>query len=94
MYAVIRKYHFDPKNSEEITRLVKEVFVHMLRKTPGFASYYWMESSPGEGASLSVFQDRAGADESIRIAANFVEQHLASLLGTPEITKLDVRAHA
>src|SRR5512134_3927177 len=85
MYAVVRRYRFDPNNSEEINRRVKDAFVHLLRKTPGFEAYYWLDTGEGEGASLSVFRDKAGVEESTRIAANFVEQHLASLLGKPEI---------
>jgi hypothetical protein len=94
MYAVVRRYRFDPNNSEEINSRVRDVFVHLLRKTPGFEAYYWLDTGEGEGASLSVFRDKAGAEESIRIAANFVEQHLASLLGKPEIIQGEVHARA
>ncbi|MER7585856.1 hypothetical protein [Kitasatospora sp. NPDC097691] len=33
--------------------------------------------------STSVFEDQAGADESIRTAAGFVRDHLATLLPNP-----------
>src|SRR5512132_3056333 len=92
MYAVVRRYRFDPKNSEEIDSRIKDVFVHLLRKAPGFEAYYWLDTGEGEGASLSVFRDKAGAEESTRIPANFVEQHLASLLGKPEIIQGEVHA--
>jgi Antibiotic biosynthesis monooxygenase len=94
MYAVVRRYRFDPKNSEEINGRIKDIFVHLLRKAPGFEAYYWLDTGEGEGASMSVFRDRAGAEESTRIAANFVEKHLASLLGTPEIIQGEVHARA
>ena len=94
MYAVVRRYRFDPSNSEEIDRRIKDMFVHLLRKAAGFEAYYWLDTGEGEGASLSVFRDKAGAEESIRIAANFVEQHLATLLGKPEIIQGEVHAHA
>src|SRR5512134_4194368 len=95
MYAVVRRYRFDPNNSEEINRRVRDAFVHLLRKTPGFEAYYWLNTGEGEGASLSVFRDRAGAEESTRIAAKFVEQHLATLLGSPdEIIQGEIQAHA
>ena len=32
MYAVVRRYRFDPNNSEEINRRVRDAFVHLLRK--------------------------------------------------------------
>ncbi len=93
MHAVIRRYRFDPSNADEINRRIRDVFVHLLQKTPGFVTYYWLDTGEGEGASLSVFRDEAGAEESVRIAANFVEQHLATLLGKPEIIQGEVRTH-
>ena len=48
----------------------------------------------GEGASLSVFKDKAGADESIRIAGEFVKAQMAHLLQQkPEIIEGPVKAH-
>ena len=94
MYAVMRRYRFDPKNSEEINRRIKEVFVHLVRQSPGFVNYFWLDTGEGEGASLTVFRHKAGAEESTRMAASFVEQHLATLLGNPEIVQGEIQAHA
>ena len=94
MYAVIRRYRFDPNDSEEITNRIRDIFVHLLRKAPSFEAYYWLDTGEGEGASLSVFRDKAGAEESIRLAASFVEQHLATLLGKPEIIEGQIRVRA
>lgn len=44
MYAVIRRYQFDPKSSEEISRHIRESFIPLLRKTPGFAAYHWLDT--------------------------------------------------
>jgi hypothetical protein len=63
MFAVIRHYHFDPKNSAEVDRRVREDFVPLIKKAKGFVRYYWLDSGKGEGASVSVFNDKAGADE-------------------------------
>src|SRR6185503_1223754 len=68
MYAVIRRYQFDPKSSEEIGRLIRDGFIQLLRKTPGFVSYNWLDTGSGVGASMGVFQDKAGAQESVRLA--------------------------
>jgi hypothetical protein len=93
MYAVIRQYRFDPKSSQKIDRQVKEGFVPLIRKMPGFVAYCWLNTGEGTGASLSVFKDKAGADESIRLAADDARQHLASLLGKPEAIEGPVKAH-
>jgi hypothetical protein len=93
-FAVIRHYHFDPKNSEEIDRKVREGFVPLIRKAKGFIRYYWLDTGKGEGASLGVFSDRASADESVRLAADFVREHLSKLMTSkPEIIEGPVVAH-
>ncbi len=63
MFAVIRHYHFRPQDSAEIDKMVRENFVPLIKKAKGFVRYYWLDTGKGEGASLSVFQDKAGADE-------------------------------
>lgn len=92
MYAVIRRYKFDPNKSEEINQKIREIFVPLISKSAGFVNYYWLDTGEGEGASLSVFKDKDGADESVRSAADFVREHLASLLGNPEIIEGEVQA--
>jgi hypothetical protein len=95
MYAVVRRYHFDSKDSQEIDRQVKEEFLPIIEKAPGFVAYYWLDGGNGEGASLSVFKDREGAEESVRLAADFIKDHdLGDLMGKPEIVKGDVIAHS
>ena len=93
-FAVIRHYHFDPKNSAEIDRKVREGFVPLIRNAKGFIRYYWLDTGKGEGASFGVFRDRAGADESVRLAADFVREHLSKFMTSkPEIIEGPVVAH-
>ena len=57
-------------------------------------AYYALNTGAGEIATVSVFEDQAGADESIRMAADWVRQNLAALLpNPPEITAGEVEAH-
>ena len=94
MYAVVRHYHFKKEDSEKIDKLIQESFVPLLKASPGFVRYYWLDTGEGEGASLSVYNDKAGADESIRIAANFVKEHMSTLLAQkPEVIEGPVKAH-
>lgn len=93
-FAVIRHYHFDPKNAAEIDRLVREEFVPIIRKAPGFLRYYWLDTGSGEGASFGVFQDKAGADESVRLAADFARDRMSKLMSSkPEVIEGPVVAH-
>ena len=94
MYAAVRHYHFKPEDGEKIDKLVQESFVPLLKKSKGFVRYYWLDSGNGEGASMSVFKDKAGADESIRLAAEFVKAHLSELVTQkPEVIEGPVKAH-
>ena len=60
----------------------------------GFVRYYWLDTGAGEGASFGVFKDKAGADESVRLAADFVRTKMATLLRQkPEIIEGPIKAH-
>jgi hypothetical protein len=94
MFAVIRHYHFDPKNSAEIDRRIQDDFVPIVKKTNGFVRYYWLDTGKGEGASVGVFKSKAGADESVHLAADYVKEHLSKLLNQkPEIIEGPIKAH-
>ena len=94
MFAVVRHYHFKPEDGEKIDKLVKEGFVPLIKKANGFVRYYWLDTGNGEGASFSVFKDKAGADESIHLAADFVKEHLSKLITQkPEVIEGPVKAH-
>lgn len=94
MFAVIRHYRFDKKDSAEIDRLIREQFVPLIRTASGFVRYYWLDTGDGEGASFGVFKDKAGADESVRVAAEFVRTSMSKLLREkPEIIEGPIAAH-
>lgn len=94
MFAVIRHYHFDPKNSAEIDRKVREGFVPLIRKAKGFVRYYWLDTGKGDGASFGVFRDKAGADESVHLAADFMRDQMSQLMTSkPDVIEGLVVAH-
>ena len=94
MFAVIRHYHFNPKDGAENDRRIREEFVPIVKGAKGFVRYYWLDTGDGEGASLGVFGDKAGADESMRLAADYVKEHLSKLLTQkPEIIEGPIKAH-
>lgn len=82
MYAAVRRYEgvTDPA---EAGRRVNEGFVPLMRQIPGLRAYYWIDAGDGVMVSTSVFDDEAGAEESITKAAAFVRDNLASLLPNP-----------
>ena len=94
MFAVVRHYHFDPKDGAEIDRQICEEFVPIVKNANGFVRYYWLDTGDGEGASVSVFMYKAVADESVHLAAEYVKEHLSKLLTQkPEIIEGPIKAH-
>jgi hypothetical protein len=92
MYAAVRRYEgvTDPA---EAGRRVNEGFVPLIRQVPGFVAYYWVDAGGGVMVSTSVFENQAGADESTKRAADFVQENLASLLpNPPQVTAGEVVA--
>jgi hypothetical protein len=76
------------------TRVSRVGFGVPPKRTFGFVRYYWLDTGEGEGASLGVFEDKAGADESVQLAADYVREHLSKLLTQkPEIIEGPIKAH-
>jgi quinol monooxygenase YgiN len=94
MHVAIRRYQTDPASVDEIMRQVNEGFIPIIKDADGFLAYYALNAGAGEIATVSIFEDRAGTEESIRMAADWVRQNLAALLpDPPEITAGEVEAH-
>src|ERR687886_1269094 len=94
MHVAIRRYQLDPASVDEVMRQVNEGFIPIIKEAQGFLAYYALNAGAGEIATVSIFEDQAGAEESIRMAADWVRQNLAALLpDPPELTAGEVEAH-
>jgi quinol monooxygenase YgiN len=94
MHVAIRRYQVDAASVDKVMRQVNEGFIPIIKDADGFLAYYALNAGAGEIATVSVFEDQAGAEESIRMAADWVRQNLAALLpNPPEISAGEVRAH-
>lgn len=82
MYAAVRRYE-GITDDAEAGRLVRESFMPLLKEVSGFIAYYWIDAGEGTMASLSVFEDKAGADESVTVAHQWVEDNAAALFPNP-----------
>ena len=60
MFAVIRHYHFNPKDSAEIDRRVRDEFVPIVKKAKGFGRYYSLDAGKGEALSSASLRPRLG----------------------------------
>jgi hypothetical protein len=91
MYVSVRRYQVDPSNVEEIVRRVEEGFVPIVSQAPGFIAYYAIDQGGGTIASINVFEDEAGAQESDRRAADWVKTVASLIPNPPEVTAGTVR---
>ena len=82
MYAAVRVYE-GITDDEEAGRRVREGFLPLLDHVKGFIAYYWIDAGNGAMASLSVFDDQTGADESVRLAHEWVQENAAALIPNP-----------
>jgi hypothetical protein len=95
MHATVRRYEgIDQSKKDELTKKVGESLMPRLSKLPGFNGYYLIESGIGEFTSFGLFDNPAQAEESTRVAANWVrdEKLEAILPNPPKVTAGEVIA--
>ena len=85
MFAVIRRYNTHQGAAEKIVQRVREGFIPLISKLPGFVSYDVVRAADGTLLSVSVFETREAADESNRLASDWVHDNLASLIRTAPV---------
>jgi hypothetical protein len=96
MYCTIRRYEAtDQSRSSELVKKVDDTLLPRLSKLPGFGGYHLVDGGNGVMSSVGFFETSAQADESTRIAADWVrEEKLESALpNAPKITSGEVVAH-
>ncbi len=64
MYVVVRNYTDEASDVVEQARQREESIKEVMRGIDGFVAYYLIDTQSGGLASVSVFEDRAGAEES------------------------------
>ena len=91
MHAAIRHYKLNADAGAEFNRKVKEGFVPIVSAVRGFISYRAIEADNGSWISISVFETRESAEESVRLAADFVREHLRPLIASgPDVIEGNV----
>jgi hypothetical protein len=93
MFGTIRRYEsVDQSRTSELVKKVDETLVPKLSELPGFNGYYLIEAGNGVLSSINFFDTSEHADESTRVASNWVrENKLETVLpATPKITSGEV----
>jgi hypothetical protein len=85
MYTVVRQYS-DQGASQlfDVLESKKDEVERLIRGVSGLVSYYTLLRTSNGGITVTVCQDKAGTDESVRIAADWVRQN-ASVATTPPV---------
>jgi hypothetical protein len=90
MYATIRIYAGNTALGEELSRNQESV-TSVMRSIAGFQAYYFVATADGGGASITVCDDQAGAEESNRAAAAWIVENLPDLtVAAPAISAGEV----
>ncbi len=94
MYASIRRANSKPGKVPETIQKVKEGFIPIVSGVPGFVAYYLVDIGNDTVMTVSIFKDKAGAEESGKRATDWVKENLAPLMAGPlEIMVGEVAAH-
>ena len=93
MYAVIRRYSGEGASqiADEIESKLEEV-TSLLKGVTGFVGYTLTRTSDGM-TSVTVCENKAGADESVRVAAEFIAENIKAKAGAPWVSEGETILH-
>jgi hypothetical protein len=83
MHAVVRTYSgTGAKELMDVLEKSKAEVEGLIRAVRGFVSFSLVRTASG-GFSVSVFQDKAGTDESVRVVREWIAKNAANLGAAP-----------
>ena len=83
MYAIVRNYSgAGAKQLFDVLEQQEADVEATLRKVPGLVSYTLVRSGDG-GMSITVCTDKAGADESVKLAREWIKKNAANVPAYP-----------
>ncbi len=83
MHAVVRTY--SGQGAKELFELLeqrKADVEELIRSVSGFRAYTLLRTDDG-GVTVTVCQDKAGADQSLQLARDWIQQNAADLGASP-----------
>jgi heme-degrading monooxygenase HmoA len=90
MYATIRNYSGNKQLADALVENENAV-AEVISAIGGFRAYSLVRTDDGDAVSVSVFDDRPGAEESTRAAGDWIRQNLAGMsVSAPQVTSGDV----
>ena len=96
MFATVKRYEgIDVSHKDELTKKVGESLAPRLSKLPGFSGYFLIDTGNGVMSSIGLFDTSTQADESTRVASEWVrDEKLERILtNPPKVTDGEVIVH-
>jgi hypothetical protein len=85
-HVVIRRWSGAAQLISEMERRKDEV-EQLIRQAPGFGAYYAVRSGSDRLTTITVCDDKAGTDESSRLAREWVQKNVSGVsMSPPEVT--------
>jgi hypothetical protein len=92
VFTTIQRYRVKLGQADQAIRLAEVELVPVVSALPGFVSYQALVIGSQSIASVSTYRDRGAADSANRVAADWVERRLASVVDCPaDVTVGEVR---
>ncbi len=88
MHAVVRSYSgHGAKELCDILERDKSTVEKLIRGVKGFVSYSLVRTEDG-GFSVSMFQDKNGCDESVRVARDYISKNATNTgVAAPKVSE-------
>lgn len=85
MYATVRIYS-EAEGLADAVAENKEEILGLFNEIDGFRSYHIVKTGPTSAASVTVYDDQAGAEASSRVAREWIAANLSGLsISPPEV---------
>jgi len=92
MYLSTRLYE-KVSNPQGLAQHFREDFLPLISAVPGFIGYYFTNAGDGTVLSTSIFETKANAEESNRVAAEWVKKNPKVLPAATRVTTGEVIGH-
>ena len=92
MHLTTRQYE-NVSNPQGLARHVREDFVPLISAVPGFIGYYFTDAGGGTAQSTSIFETKANAEESNKVAADWINKNPGVLPTATKVTTGEVVGH-
>jgi hypothetical protein len=79
VHTIIRRYHVDDGDLNELMHRVDTAFADLLAAEPGFVAYEAVSTGLDTLMTISTFSDADGCERSNRLAARFVRDDLSDM---------------